>query len=226
MEITSIILPSLRNTGHYQFQTDFSSLVIKYTPQALGIVDDCANYSILLNNEGIAMVEISKSATTAEIEIGDYNRDFTNRGLSDKVKSSLKHFNPQVREATKKVKVIFDGYGNINPKPYDEESTLINSLIADLRTKLPAEIVTLGIVEWIDELECQNNVFIALESSRNTEEANRTELRMKQTRVEVDAAYKQMVKCINALIVVNGDAAYAEFVKELNTRIGRAKRMH
>ena len=96
-------------------------------------------------------------------------------------------------------------------------------MIGDLRTKVAAEIVTLAIVDWIDELERQNNVYIALQATRNSEEANRTELRMKQVRVDVDAAYNKIVKRINALIVVNGEAPYAEFVKELNARIGRAQ---
>jgi len=96
-------------------------------------------------------------------------------------------------------------------------------LVADLRTKLPAEIVTLAIVDWIDELERQNNVFIALEATRNSEDAKKSDLRMKQVRVVVDAAYNKIVKRINALIVVNGEASYTEFVKELNVRIGRAQ---
>jgi len=223
MEIASLYLHNQRNAGHYQFETDFNSTVIKYTPQVLGIVEDYAAYAPLLNDEGVALVAITKSATTEEIEIADKNRDFTFRGLADKVTNSLNHFNPEVREAAKRVKVIFDGYGNLVPKPNDEESGLISSLIADLRTKVSAEIVILTIVDWIAELERQNNVFIALEATRNSEEAGRSELRMKQVRVEVDAAYNKIVKRINALIVVNGEAVYTEFVKELNARIGRAQ---
>lgn len=223
MEIASLYLHNQRNAGHYQFQTDFNSIVIKYTPQVLGIVEDYAAYAPLLNDEGVALVAITKSATTEEIEIADKNRDFIFRGLADKVTNSLNHFNPEVREAAKRVKVIFDGYGNLVPKPNDEESGLISSLIADLRTKVSAEIVTLTIIDWIAELERQNNVFIALEATRNSEEAGRSELRMKQVRVEVDAAYNKIVKRINALIVVNGEAVYTEFVKELNARIGRAQ---
>jgi len=38
MEIASLYLHRQRNAAHYQFQTDFNSLVIKYSPQALGII--------------------------------------------------------------------------------------------------------------------------------------------------------------------------------------------
>ena len=88
---------------------------------------------------------------------------------------------------------------------------------------MPADIATIQLIDWIAELERLNNAFIALEATRNSEEANRTELRMKTVRVDVDAAYNKIIKRINALIIVNGEAPYADFVKELNARIARAQ---
>jgi len=223
MEIASLYLHSLRNAAHYQFQTDFNNVVLKFTPQALGIVDDYAAYVPLLHDEGVAMVAITKSATSEDIDEADKNRDFAFRGLADKVANDLNHFKLDVREAARRTKVIFDTYGNLVPKPADEESGLISSLIADLRTKVPSEIVILAIVDWIAELERLNNAFIELETSRNSEEARRSELRMKDIRVTVDAAYNKIVKRINALIVISGELPYVEFVKELNARITRSQ---
>jgi len=92
-----------------------------------------------------------------------------------------------------------------------------------LRTKVPADIATIQLIDWIAELERLNNAFITLEATRNSEEANRTELRMKHVRVDVDAAYNKIIKRINALIIVTGEGPYAAFVKELNARIARAQ---
>jgi len=223
MEIASLYLHSQRNAAHYQFQTDFNGLITKYSPQVLGIFEDYVAYQPLLQDEGVALVAITKSATTEEIDEADKNRDFTFRGTADKVTNSLNHFDPLVREAARQVKVIFDAYGNLVPKPDDEESGLISSLIADLRTKASMEIVIVALVDWIAELERLNNIFIALEATRNSEEAKKSVLRMKKVRVVVDAAYNKIVKRINALIIVNGEVPYAEFVKELNARIGRAQ---
>jgi Family of unknown function (DUF6261) len=222
MKLDSLHLNNQRNAAHYQFQTDFNESIIKYTPLALGIVDGYAVYLKLYHDEGVALVAIKGSATTDQIGVADYDRDFTFRGFTDSVHSSLKHFSAEVREAAKRVMVILDSYGNLVPKPNDEESGLISSLIVDLRTKVAADLVVLSLVDWIAELERQNNVFIALEATRNSEEANRTELRMKQVRAEVDAAYHKIEERINALIVVNGEAGYSDFVKEVNARIGRA----
>ncbi|MCX6239142.1 MAG: DUF6261 family protein [Bacteroidia bacterium] len=58
-------------------------------------------------------------------------------------------------------------------------------------------------------------------SSRYSEEAAKTQLRMRQVRLEADAAYKQITGRINALIIVNGETVYKTFVDELNQRIER-----
>lgn len=222
MKIEILHLNNQRNASHYQFQTDFNATVIKYTPLALGITDAYEAYLPLLQNESVALVAITKSATTEQIEEADKDRDFTFRGFANAVKTKLNHYNADVRDAAKRAMVILDGYGNVVRKPKDEESGLISSMIADMRLQIPADLVTLEVVDWMAELERLNNVFISLQASRNSEEANRTELRMKAVRKEVDAAYKQIVERINALIVVNGETAYSEFVKEMNVRISRA----
>ena len=223
MKIANLNLNVQRNAGHYQFQTDFNSTIIKYSPQALGIEEAYAAYLPHYEDEGVALVAIVQSATTEEIDVADKDRDFTFRGLADRVTNGLNHYSNEVREAARRVKVIFDAYGNLAPKPDDEESGLLKSLIADLRTKVSAELILLGIVDWVDELERRNDAFVSLQGSRNSEAANRSELRMKNVRLEVDPAYRKIVERINALIIVNGEAPYAEFVKELNARITRAK---
>ena len=223
MEIHSLNLHSQRNAGHYTFLTDFNDFVIKYTPQALRIVDIYAAFLLEYHDEIEAFKAITKSATTDEIVNADHERDITLRSTTDSARTALKHFDVNVCNAAKITNVIFDQYGNLVPVPYDEETGGIENLIKDLRTKTSAEIVTLGLVPWINVLESQNITFKTLEASRNSEEANRTELRMKQVRAKIDLAYRKITKRINALIEVNGEVAYTEFVKEMNARIVRAQ---
>ena len=223
MTIKKIDLYSQRNAGHYQFLNDFNELVVKYTPQALDVVNLHLAFLLVLADELLALNAISKSASSDEIHSTDKNRDLTFRGLADKVKSALKHYNAEVREAAKRTMIIFDGYGNVAYKPNDEETALIKSLIFDLRSKVAADMELLQIVDWVAELERLNNYYVSLVSDRNSEVLVRTDLRMKTVRIESDNAYKAIVERINALIVVNGEGDYVEFVKELNARIKRAK---
>jgi hypothetical protein len=116
---------------------------------------------------------------------------------------------------------VFDHYGNVTKKNYDEETAAINSLITDLNSTYSTDVATLGIAGWLTELKANNDAFDALMKSRYTEEATKTQLRMKQVRKEVDKAYDTIVNRINALIIVNGLRPYAAFVNELNERVDK-----
>jgi len=223
MEIASLYLHNQRNGGHYQYLTDFNDFVIRYTPQALGIVDAYDAFKLKYQDEIEAYKAITKSATTEDITDADHDRDITLRSTIDIAHSALNHYDATAHNAARTVNVIFDQYGDLTSKPYDEETGEVENLVKDLRTKTGAEIGTIGLVPWTNMLESQNITFKTLEATRNSEEANRSELRMKQVRLEIDAAYRKITKRINALIEVNGEAPYTEFVKELNARITRAK---
>jgi len=223
MEIANLNLHNQRNGGHYQFLTDFNDFVIRYTPQALGIVDAYEAFKLKYQDEIEAYKAITKSATTEDITDADHDRDITLRSTTDIARAALNHYDANAHNAAKKVNVIFDQYGDLASKPYDEETGGIENVVKDLRTKTARDIGIIGLEPWINMLERQNITFKTLEAARNSEEANRSELRMKQVRLEVDAAYRKITKRINALIEVNGEAPYAEFVKELNARITRAK---
>ena len=219
MKISTLKLKNLRNEEHFQFQTGFNDLVIQFTPATLGIVNEYMVYSSLFSSEGLALDIIIKSAITDELAIADMKRDATFSGLASAVKSGTKHFSAEVKQAAARVQVVFDTYGNVAKKGYDEETAAINSLITDLNSTYAADVPLLGIAGWITELKANNDAFDTLKKSRYIEEACKTQLRMKQVRTEVDAAYKAIVERINALIIVNGDRLYASFVNELNERI-------
>lgn len=219
MKIIKIHLTNLRNEEHYQFQTDFKGLIDRYTAAALGIETAYAVYLLLYADEGVALDVIRKSAITAEITEADLHRDTIFRGLSDAVKACGNHFNSNVKEAAARIGVVLGHYGNLTLKPYDEETAAITALVTDLQTTCAGDIATAGINEWINELLESNTAFDTLKKERYTEEAGKTQLKMKEVRLKTDAAYTTITERINALMIVNGETAYKEFVNELNQRI-------
>jgi len=80
-------------------------------------------------------------------------------------------------------------------------------------------VALVGLNDWVAELNANNQAFDNLKNSRYTEETKRTQLIMKQERAKVDTVYHQMTDLINAYMLVEGEAAYADFVNELNRRI-------
>lgn len=221
MEIEKFNLKNLRNEEHYQFYTDVNALIVKYKPATLGIDAAYAAFTPLLKEESDALELITKSAVTANLETADHDRDVVFRGFVNSVNIGTTHFKLAVRQAASKLKVVFDHYGNLATLPYDQETASLTSLITDLNTTYKADVTAAGFADWVTELTARNTAFATLMASRNTEGSGKTQLRMKQVRVKVDAAYLLIVKRINSLAFLNGDTVYAPFINEMNVLILR-----
>jgi len=140
-------------------------------------------------------------------------------GLVNAIKSGLRHFNVEVREASKRLKILRDSSDDIARKAYNKETGDIIMLLADLKGLYAADVTIAKIGDWVTELESNNNSFVDLQKTRYDEAGEKTRLRMKQVRIGVDEAYRTMVEKINALIIVNGEAPYTDFGNRLNLRI-------
>jgi len=219
MKIENVHLVNLRNEEHYQFQTDFSGLVQKYTPDTLDITDQYAAYQLLYVNEGEALDVIRRSALTTDIADADTQRDNTFRGISDAVQAAAKHFKTEVIEAAARLQVVFDHYGNLTLKPYDEETAAITQLVDELQGTYATDVATVGITDWVSELKTNNEAFDTLKKERYTQDATQTQLKMKEVRMAVDDAYHTIVDRISALVIVNGQTTYNAFINELNARV-------
>jgi hypothetical protein len=219
MEFLKLKSRRLHNEEHFQFHTEFKELVVQKTTATLGIETQYPGYALSFANETEAIAFIRKNSNSDEIVVADDKRDFTFRGVDNTVKACGNHFDLLTRQAAARIEVVFDHYGNLTVKPYDEETAAINNLISELNDNHAADVTTLGIGGWLNELKANNEAFDALMKGRYSKEAVKTQLRMKQVRLEVDAAYKQITNRINALIIVNGETAYKGFVDEMNQRI-------
>ena len=219
MEILKFDLSKLRNEEHFQFQSEFKALVETNTAATLGIDAQFHDYVPQFKDEADALDVIRKSASTEDLAEADIIRDTTFRGLSDAVKAASRHFSPEVNKAAARLQPVFDHYGNLARKPFDEETAAIKSLTTDLQTTYANDATIIGIKDWVLELIKDNNQFETIKNDRYTEEAAKTQLRMKDVRTAIDSIYSTIVKRINALIIVNGETHYTNFVKELNLRI-------
>ena len=219
MEIKKIDFSRLRNEEHFQFQTEFNDLVIRFTPATLGIEAAYAVYLPLYGNEAEALDVISKSSFTIKITGADHSRDVTFRGLCGTIDGATHHFRTKVRSAAERLQIVIDHFGNINTKPYDEQTAAIKALVNDMETEYAVDVDTVGIGDWITELKANNTAFETLMDERYTQESGKTQLKMKEVRIEIDEAYSTITKRIDALGIVNGTETYAPFVKELNKRI-------
>lgn len=220
MEILNVHLNNLRNEEHYKFQLDFSGLANQYNAATLGIEPLFLAYQKSLGVETTTLDVVHGSAFTDELNKADALRDATFSGLAGSIKSAVNHFKPEIKAAAVRLQKLFDSYGNISLKPNDQKTAAIIKLTNDLQGDYSTDAKTMGVSDWIEELNRQNEAYNTLKNSRYAENTLKPQENLRQARAETDAAYRAIVKRINALIEVNGETVYRGFVTDLNERIG------
>ena len=222
MKIRKVDFYALRNNEHFQCQTEFKALVIEFNPDMLKI-NPLFNDSYLpqYNAEDEALVKIVKNTFTTERIAADRQRDMTYRGMADTLKGALNHFDPEIHEAARRLTIVFDTYGNVAKLPLNEESSAIYNLIQDLRMKYVSDTNKLNLTSWIDQLDIDNKAYEQLVMGGYEEEATKTELKAKTTRTDIDNTVRLIIERIEALMVVEGEANYAEFVRRLNIQFDK-----
>jgi len=217
MKIKKLHFNQLRNNEHFQCQTEFKALVEEFNAATLNIEPHFSGmYIPSYNEEDEALIKIVKNSFTNERSDADRGRDLTFRGLVDTVNGALNHFDPAVQVAAQRLKILLDTYGNVAQLPLNEETSAIYNLVQDLNEKYSTEVGQVNIMGWVSKLKADNEAYEALVTSGYEEEAAKTELKAKETRAEVDKVVRQLIERIEALIVIEGELVYTEFVRRLN----------
>lgn len=219
MEIENLKLTNLHNEEHFQFDAEFKGLVETHKAANLGIEQDFASYITLFNSEDEALKNIRASLHTKNLADADFKRDETYRGMYNMVKTASNHFRDDVKQAGIRLRTIMENYSNVASLPYDQETATLGHLLESLTAANATDLALTGIAEWVAELQAQNTAFNTLLQTRYTESAGKTQVNLRETRLAMDEVYHRMVKRINALILINGDSTYADFVTDLNLRI-------
>ena len=222
MKIDAIKLKDMRNDRHFQFHVEIRNLIRGLTAAALRIAQLFGAYEHSIDREDEALKKISKSPKTELIREADAERDEIYGALVERVRADSRHYDPDIRAAAKRLLIVFDTYGNISSKPIADQTSAVYNLIQELRLpKYADDIALLGITEWIAKLEAKNNEVDALYVQRLEEDAGKTHIVMKEARTATDAAYRAIVKRVEALIEVNGPEGYEQFVNMVNAIVAK-----
>jgi hypothetical protein len=222
IKIGSINSQHLTQALHLQFVTDTRGLVRKFDPAALKIVPQYEVFSAKVDQEDSCYKIVQKSDLSESKKDADEARGSIITGINEYVKANLRHFDPTVCEAAKRLKILLDAYNMPTPLielPYDAETAAAANLIQEFEGKYAADVQTTGLTTWVAQLRERNNAFDRLAKAYNEQKAAKPPVRMKDARNETDAAYKDIVLVVNALIVMEGATAYAPFVTEQNELI-------
>ena len=221
MKIKGLSQSKMRNDEYFQYHTEFIELVNRAGADNLKIEPQFETYMPLYAQVDEALMKIMKSAYTAKIQEADKRRDKVFRGLVDKCRAAEKHFRPEAQQAAEKLKILFNTYGNLAKRPLNEQTSGVYNLLQELEGRFADDIRAVGVEEWVAELKDANNAFVELYRQRFDETTERTDIVLRKARTALDAAYRTIIERINALVIVEGEERWIDFIRSLNTVIDK-----
>jgi hypothetical protein len=221
MKISKLDTLRLRNPEHFMFHTEFKDLVLEHSAEALKIQSQFDTYLTLYDKLDEGFKKIIKSAITAEIQAADKARDIIWSDMLKANSAALRHFDPDVQKAAKRLKVLFDTYGNIAITPLDAQTALVINILQELHGNYAADVAAVGLVRWVAELQARNKAFQALMKERYDETTSKTDVVVKQARAALDESYRTIADRIAAFVTLEGAAGFEPFIRSLNSVIER-----
>ena len=167
----------------------------------------------------VVLEEASTVPSAKDASQKDAARDKAWLTFRNFVKASKAHPNAEIAEFATKTGEIFRRYGDLSQQAQQEESGNMDNLIQDLKALDTQKMNKAGFAPFLADMEQKETAYIAASDIRSSERGQRLVGIIKQKRAAADAAYRLLVDTVNALIIVNGDTAYATFASNLNGRI-------
>jgi hypothetical protein len=214
------------NALHLGFFIELVNLIMKFGVDVLKVLVPFEVLRACVAKEDLCYKVVRKSNISALKEKSDHARDMIILSIKDIIKSALRHFDENICEAAKRLKILFDAHDNPQPiikLPYDAETAAIKNLLQDLEGKFAADVEITGLTTWVKELRKRNDDFEELAKAYNEQQSEKPLYRPKEVRKETDQAYQDLLTVIKGNIIDEadgkGEALYTPFITELNTLV-------
>ena len=224
-DIKTIDLPKLNNGAHYEFMKVVSDRFATETALSTNAAAKKAIEALAaaVKEEDRCLVISQKSLITDDIKAADDKRDNIFRGLRKSIKGLTDAPVADVAQAAKELQQCLVDYRIDPAMQLDRETGLLHNFIADLETKYAAQVTKLGLTLFVAPLKEANAKVEQFIVGRTTAQSAVIAGELRQARLATDAAYRHLVKFVNALAMVSGTGDYDALAKFLNEHIDRFK---
>ena len=225
IDIQKVDLVGMNNGAHYEFMKVVNDRFAAETTLSTNASAKKAMEALAaaLKEEDRCLVISRRNLITDAIRAADKTRDDIFRSLRKAINGFTDAPVADVAKAGKVLKQCVTDYA-INPAmQLDRETGLLHNFIADLETKHAAEVAKLGLTLYVAPLKEANAKVEQFIVDRTTAQSVIAAGELRAARLATDAAYRHLVKFVNALAMVSGTTDYDALAKFLNEHIDRFK---
>ena len=224
MKINAIKVANLTNGVHFMYHKNTLARIKAHGTIPTKCTKLVTLYESGLTEEDEALKVSQKNFLSDKISTADDLRDKLYQSYRTAVKAMLNYPVETIAEAAKVLWQHMKDYNIDTSAQLDRETGMLQNLTADLKGKFAEQVEALHLTEVVEKLTEANEQVNTLIEQRESEYANRKVGAMREARAKVDTAYKNLVQVINALVILDGEADYADFIKLQNQSIARYKR--
>ena len=225
VEIKSSDFVRINNGAHYEFMKVVSERFAAETALGTNATAKKAIEALAaaVKEEDRCLAISRKSLITDDIKAADDARDDIYSALRKTIKGFLKAPMTDVAQAAKELNQCVADYRIDPAMQLDRETGLLHNLIADLETKYAAQVTKLGLGLFVAPLKEANAKVEQFIVGRTTAQSAIAAGELRKARLATDAAYRHLVKFVNALAMVSGTSDYDALAMFLNKHIDRYK---
>ena len=223
-EIYDINIQRMNNGAHFTFVSNILARAEADTTVKEKASELVSNLKAAVSAEDEALKISQKSLLTDDIAKADSDRDSLYSGYKKAVEAFLAMPIADMAQAAKILAQHIKDYKINTADQLDKETGLLVNFITDLEDKYSAQVAKLGLTAFVINLKEANERVRTLTLQRTNEKMGVTVGALKTARTASDAAYRALVKMVNALALVFGEKDYTAFIDYVNTEVTHYKR--
>lgn len=224
-QIQKINLSALHNEEAFGFfslvKEEMKSLPADPTEGVAPLKDVKVNFTTKLVTYDEVLESSGKLKSTGAVEKADAMADEAWGATNMYVKALARHPDDMIRNAALPYAEVFEKYGNPTQMALNKELGILQNLCTDLEAL--EDDTMLNFRPWKEYIVETTGLLMAAMQAQADEKSQVQVGSVKQSRLEVESAYRDLVDKVNVVAAYEGDAAYATFIDHLNAMIDRQK---
>ena len=224
-KILPITFQKMKNDSHLAFMFDVQHLLADENMPLQGFEKLIEAFNHAYDAEVAARLVRRKSYITDDMVKVNTRREEVYASLVYHYESALRHYDETLREAARGISGILKSIAYIHNASNVNREVYINNITLKLRQpKYALFVEKLQLLGWLDALDGLNELYQNTWMNRVDERSKRGNGNVLKARKVTDVAYQNIVKRVNALIILNETEEYEHFIKLLNMHIEHAKK--
>jgi hypothetical protein len=224
-KILSVTFQKMKNGSHNAFMYDVNRMLANENLSLQGFEKLIEAFNLAYTAEEAANRVRRKSFITEEMVKLNARREEVYASLVYHYESSQRHYDETMRKAAHGISYLIKSIAWMHNMSNVKRGVDIWKITSNLRLpKNQPYIQMLQLDGWMDALDELNRMYQEADNNRNSERSMRGNGNVLLARKVTDKVYQDIVKRMNALMILNETDEKNDFVKLLNVHITDAKK--